>query len=46
MEKYKDKMHDLLPQLDRFLVRDLDRELFGLSPLNGINPEAAQSLKS
>jgi len=46
MEKYKDKMHDLLPQLDRFLVRDLDRELFGLSPLNGTNPEAAQSLKS
>ena len=35
MEKYKDKMNELVPQLDRFLVRDGDRELFGLSPKNG-----------
>ena len=46
MEKYKDSMNDLLPQLDRFLVRDLDRKLFGLSPLNGTSPEAPHSLKS
>ncbi|HME43912.1 MAG TPA: hypothetical protein VKF36_12550 [Syntrophorhabdales bacterium] len=46
MEKYKDSMNDLLPQLDRFLVRDLDRKLFGLSPLNGTRPEAPHSLTS
>jgi hypothetical protein len=35
MEKYKNKMDELVPQLDRFLVRDTDRELFGLLPKNG-----------
>jgi hypothetical protein len=42
MEKYKDKMHELVPQLDRFLVRDADRELFGLKPVNG-NSHLAES---
>jgi predicted nuclease with TOPRIM domain len=42
MEKYKDKMHELVPQLDRFLIRDADRELFGLKPVNG-NSHLAES---
>jgi hypothetical protein len=40
-------MSDLLPELDRFLVRELDRKLFGLSPLPGDSPSKAdQSLTS
>jgi hypothetical protein len=47
MEKYKDKMDELAPELDRFLVRELDRKLFGLSPLNGDSKsEARQSVNS
>ena len=30
--KYKDKEDDLVKLMDGFLVRDIDRELFGLSP--------------
>ena len=32
LEEYKDKMEDLTKKLDHFLVRPLDRELFGLEP--------------
>ena len=31
LEEYKDKMPELIKKLDKFLVRPLDRELFGLS---------------
>jgi hypothetical protein len=30
--KYKDKEQDLVKLLDGFLIRDKDRELFGLAP--------------
>ena len=30
--KYKDKEEDLIKLLDGFLIRDNDRELFGLAP--------------
>ena len=42
MEKYKNKMDELVPQLDRFLVRDVDRELFGLSPKNGSSHQVTE----
>ena len=32
LEEYKDKMPDLVKKLDKFLIRDLDRQLFGLQP--------------
>lgn len=33
LEEYKDKMPELVKKLDKFLVRDLDRQLFDLKPL-------------
>jgi hypothetical protein len=33
MEKYKDKMSELVKMIDGFLTRDNDRKLFGLNPL-------------
>ena len=42
MEKYKNKMDELVPQLDRFLVRDVDRELFGLAPKNGSSHQVTE----
>ena len=33
LEEYKDKMPELIKKLDKFLVRDLDRQLFDLKPL-------------
>jgi hypothetical protein len=33
LEEYKDKMPELVKKLDKFLIRDLDRQLFDLKPL-------------
>jgi hypothetical protein len=33
LEEYKDKMSELVKKLDKFLIRDLDRQLFDLKPL-------------
>ena len=33
LEEYKDKMPELVKKLDKFLTRDLDRQLFDLKPL-------------
>lgn len=32
LEEYKDKMPELVKKLDKFLIRDIDRQLFGLKP--------------
>jgi large subunit ribosomal protein L7/L12 len=33
LEEYKDKMDELTKKMDKFLKRDSDRELFGLTPI-------------